>query len=192
MPGQNILECIWLMQIFWIFPPKLTDANVSNFPAKIDANVSNFPAKIDRCNFFGFSRQNWPMQMLILKEKYLKIQLNEFNIEQKLFLSSNFWCGQTNMNHFYEFGHALLCYLSWTQMFNKLLSMVHTTRRWRKICTANWGRFVEQKLMLSFSFRCYQMHRQLRCVCWTSKYDLSSTTKCDPNHICDNNEFCHT
>ncbi len=29
-------------------------------------------------------------------------------------------------------------------------------------------------------------------VCWTSKSDLSSTKKCDQNHIIDNYEFGHT
>jgi hypothetical protein len=69
---------------FLIFPPKLTDANILDFPAKIDrrkrfkfsaqnrlmqffldfhakidgCKFLDFPAKIDGCKFFGFSRQN--------------------------------------------------------------------------------------------------------------------------------------
>ncbi len=37
-------------------------------------------------------------------------------------LSSSFGCEQININHSYYFGHSLLCYLSQTQMFNKLAS----------------------------------------------------------------------
>ncbi len=93
----------WQVQPFQIFPPKIDDEIFFDFPAKIDMQIFwDFPAKIDGCKCWSW------------RKKYLKIQLNEFNIKQKLILSSNFWCGQTHMNHFYEFGHALLCYLSRT------------------------------------------------------------------------------
>jgi hypothetical protein len=70
------------------------------------------------------------------------------------------------------------------------------------------GRFIEKKLMLSSSFRCYQIHNchrhdlgyTLLCylsltltfnkptlVCCTTKSDISSTTECDQIH----NSHCY-
>ncbi len=40
-------------------------------------------------------------------------------VEQKLMPSSSFRCYQMHICHRYDFGHTLLCYLSWTWMFNK-------------------------------------------------------------------------
>jgi hypothetical protein len=72
------------------------------------------------------------------------------------------------------------------------------------------GQFVEQKLMLSSSFRYDQIYDfGHSLLCWLTQpwifseptseardgfaeSDLSSTTKCDQNHICDNYAFCNT
>jgi len=49
-----------------------------------------------------------------------------------------------------------------------------------RILGKNWGGYSQKILYQNFFFR---RQRWLRWVCWTSKSDLSSTTKCDQNHI---------
>ncbi len=44
------------------------------------------------------------------------------SFKQKLMLSSSFRCYQIHNCHRNDFGHTLLCYLSWTDVFNKSTS----------------------------------------------------------------------
>ncbi len=71
-------------------------------------------------------------------------------VEKKLVLNCSFRCGQIHNCHRYDLGHTLLCYLSRTGMFNKTVS--------EKRLVEYRGRFIEQKPMLSSSFRGDQIH----------------------------------
>jgi hypothetical protein len=74
-------------------------------------------------------------------------------VGRRLVLSLSFRCDQIHICHRYDFSRTLLCYLSRTWMFNKPTSAFS----WM-LC----GRFVEQKLMLSSTFRRDQIHNHRR------------------------------
>ncbi len=52
------------------------------------------------------------------------VDIRGWFVEQKLMLSSIFWCGQIYKSEKYDFGHNLLWHLSQTSMFNKTASEV--------------------------------------------------------------------
>jgi hypothetical protein len=49
-------------------------------------------------------------------------------LNKRLMLSSSFRCDQSDKYKLYDFSHILLCYLSRTQMFNKLTGRAEFTK----------------------------------------------------------------
>jgi hypothetical protein len=122
-------------------------------------------------------------------------------VKQKLMHSSNFRCYLSHNYQRYYLGHTLLRYLSLTWTLSKPTSEMLL---YKSSCVAAalgvtefvpiiYMYLVTLFVLLKSDIDVKQTHlRPQRPVCWISKSDLSSTTKCDLTHIYDWFEFGHT